>query len=121
VFEGNYCYSAIELEAVERAGQLFSLLAPYHDQVPYQGLVAQEPVAACLGGLASVLGRYDVAERYLKEGTELNVCGGMKYAEARTQLLWGRMLAVRARHGDDERAKGCWNGPVRRPRPMATA
>jgi hypothetical protein len=47
-------------------------------------LTAREPVAFCLGGLASVLSRYDDAERNFEEATELNVRGGMKYAEAHT-------------------------------------
>jgi Flp pilus assembly protein TadD len=67
-------------------------------------LTAREPVAFCLGGLASVLSRYDDAERNFEEATELNVRGGMKYAEAHTQLLWGRMLVARRLQGDLERA-----------------
>jgi len=101
----NYSLAAIRLEAVEPAEQLAALLAPYHDQVPYQGVIGQEPVALCLGGLASVLGRYDEAERYFAEATELNTRGGLRYAEAHTQLLWGCMLSARALPGDSDRAR----------------
>lgn len=101
----NYSLVAIELEAVDPAQQLADLLAPYHDQVAYQGVIGQEPVAVCLGGLASVLHHYDAAETYFAEATELCARGSMKYAEAHAQLLWGRMLAVRGRATDSARAR----------------
>jgi hypothetical protein len=100
-----YSLIAIRLKAVEAAGQLMVLLEPYHDQVPYQGVIGQEPVALCLGGLASILGRYQQAEGYLAAASALNTQGGMKYAEAHTKLLWGQMLAAQAIPADSGRAR----------------
>ncbi len=96
----NYSRAAIDLQAREPAEELLRALAPYHDQVPFTGLIPQPPVATHLGGLASVLGRYDEAEAYFAEATDLNTRGEMKFAESYTQLLWGRMLAARNGLGD---------------------
>ena len=96
---------AIELHAAIPAQQLFDLLAPYHEQIPAVSIGGNPPVACYLGGLAMVLGRYDDAENYFIEATDLNTRGGMKFAAAWTQLLWGRMRAVRSSPGDTERAR----------------
>ena len=58
-----------------------------------------------LGGMAGVLGRYDEAERYFVEADDLNKRGAMRYAEAQTNLWWGRMLLARGGSGDVERAR----------------
>ena len=81
------------------------MLAPFEDQVPHNGLIPQEPVATHLGGLATVLGRYEEAEPYFEKAAELNARGGMRYAEAQTNLLWGRMLRMRNGPGDTDRAR----------------
>ena len=58
-----------------------------------------------LGGMAGVLGRYDEAERFFEEADDLNKRGGMRYAEAQTNLWWGRMLQARGGSSDVERAR----------------
>jgi hypothetical protein len=90
-----YADVAIELRAEGPARKLATLLAPYHEQIPFGGAIALNPVAFYLGGLASVLAQYERAEAYFAEATALNSRGRMKYAEARTHLEWGRMLIVR--------------------------
>jgi hypothetical protein len=47
----------------------------------------------------------DEAEEYLAKAMEFNTRGKMKFSEASTQLLWGRMLAARRGPGDLERAR----------------
>ena len=101
----RYARVAIELEIGDHAGGLFELLAPFHDQVPHNGLTPTEPVAMYLGGLATVLGRYDDAEGYFAEAHDLNTRGGMRFAEAHNNLLWGRMLRTRGGPGDADRAR----------------
>jgi tetratricopeptide (TPR) repeat protein len=100
------CYAsiAVQLRLRERCEELFALLAPFHDQVPCQGVTSREPVAMYLGGLAVLLGRYDASENYFQEADDLNTRGGMLYAEAQTNLWWGRMLRARARSTDLVRA-----------------
>jgi hypothetical protein len=91
----SYALVAVELSATEPALKLYDLLAPYHEQVPFVGTLGFFPAALALGGLASVLGRDDVAEDHFTEAAELTTRGAMKFFGARTSLDWGRMLAAR--------------------------
>jgi tetratricopeptide (TPR) repeat protein len=84
---------------------LIELLAPFRDQVPHNGLLPQPPVAASLGGLATVLDRFEEAESYFVQAAELNTRGEMKFAEAYNKMLWGRMLCTRNGPGDADRAR----------------
>jgi tetratricopeptide (TPR) repeat protein len=106
--DGCLCYSqvAIELGLYDAAEQLLELLLPYRAQVPRTGLITREPVAMFVGGLASVLGRFDQAEENFEHATELNAHGDMRFAETYTQLLWGRMLLARRQPSDVEQARG---------------
>jgi len=101
----SYASIAVQLGLREHCESLFALLAPYHDQVPCQGVTTREPIAMYLGGMAGVLGRYDDAERYFEEAAELNERGAMRYAAAQTNLWWGRMLQERGGSGGVERAR----------------
>jgi hypothetical protein len=96
---------AIELRALEPSLLLFDLLAPYHDQIAYNGLMPHEPVAMYLGALASVLGRYDLVEPYLDEASEFSERAGATFATARAELTRGRMLVDREAPGDRDRAR----------------
>ena len=106
-FEGMIMYATAvtELHLPGPAEQLIALLAPYHDQVPTNTLVSHSPVATFLGGLASVVGRFEQAEVYFEEASELSRRGNMKFAEAQTDVLWGRMLRARDEPGDGVRAR----------------
>jgi len=101
----TYALVAVELRATGPARTLYDLLAPYHEQVPFIGTLGFFPAALALGGLASVLGRYDAAEAHFTHATELTTRGGMKFFATRTQLDWGRMLAARGGPGGLDR--GC--------------
>jgi len=101
----NYATVVIELHLPAQAEQLTILLAPFHNQVPHNTLIAHSPVATFLGGLASVLGRFDEGEAYFREAAALNRRGQMKFAEAHTNILWGRMLRTRKEPGDADRAR----------------
>ena len=106
----NCARVAIELQLVDHCGRLYEMLAPYHDQVPFNGLGPQDPVATYLGGLATVLGRYDDAEQHFREASRLNERGQMLYAAASTDLLWGQMLRRQNQPGDIERARALLEG-----------
>ena len=84
---------------------LFDRLAPWADQVPTTGIVADDPVSHYLGGLATVLGRYDEADAYFAHAAEFNDRADAKFFAARTNLSWGKMLAERNAPGDAERAR----------------
>ena len=101
----SYANVAVQLHLAEHCAEFFALLSPYHDTVPCTGITSREPVAMYLGGLAGELERYDESERYFEEATEVNQRGSMRYAEAMTNLWWGRMLLARGGAGDGERAE----------------
>ena len=96
---------AVELRATGPARKLYDMLAPYHGQVPFIGTLGFFPVALALGGLASVLGRYEEAEASFSEAAELNTRGHMAYSTAYTELWWGQMLVARGGSGDLDRAR----------------
>jgi tetratricopeptide (TPR) repeat protein len=100
-----YALVAIDLRLHDHATTLLDRLMPFHDQVPHDGYVPFEPVATFLGALTTVLGRYEDAESYFREAQDLNTRGGMRFAEAHTKMLWGRMLGRRGAEGDAQRAQ----------------
>jgi class 3 adenylate cyclase len=106
-FDGIIYYArvVIELQLRALAEQLVELLVPYRDQVPHNGLASHPPVATYLGGLTTVLGRYEEAESYFEQAADLNTRGEMRFAEAETNMLWGRMLRARNGPGDADWAR----------------
>ena len=95
--DGMMCYASVaaQLRLIGPAEDLLAKLAPYHDQVACQGVTFRETVATYVGGLASILERYDEAERHFAAADALTVRGGMAYARALNDLWWGRMLESR--------------------------
>ena len=101
-----YAEAAIACRDPKCAGTLFDRLAPWADQVPYcaaSQLIV--PVSHYLGGLATVLGRYDEADAYFAHAAAFNDRPDAKFFAARTNLSWGTMLAERNAPGDNERAR----------------
>jgi class 3 adenylate cyclase/tetratricopeptide (TPR) repeat protein len=96
---------AIERRHAESAARLFERLAPWADQFSAGALSVEGPVSHYLGGLATVLGRYDEAESHFVQSAAVSDRVGAKFFAARTDLLWGRMLAERRVLGDTERAR----------------
>jgi tetratricopeptide (TPR) repeat protein len=101
----SYAMAAVDLRATGPAEKLYDLLTPYHEQVPFIGTLGFVPAALALGGLASVLGRYDMAEAHFTAAIELAARGEMKFFAARTQLDWGRMLATQQGSGAFNRGR----------------
>jgi tetratricopeptide (TPR) repeat protein len=101
----NYAEVAIACRHPKCAGVLFDRLAPWADQAPFGGLTVDSPVSHFLGGLATVLGRYDDADTYFAHAAALNDRANAKFFAARTNLSWGAMLAERHAPGDAERAR----------------
>ena len=101
----DFAEAAIECKDPKYAQPIFERLAPWSAQLPATGGSALGPVSHYLGGLAAVLGRYDQAETYFAQASELSDRMGAKFFAARTDLLWGKMLAERKGPGDSERAQ----------------
>jgi hypothetical protein len=66
---------------------------------------AEGPVSRYLGGLAAVLGRYRVADRYFAHAAAVNDWAEAKFFADRTDLCWGQMLSKRDAPGDAETAR----------------
>jgi tetratricopeptide (TPR) repeat protein len=101
-----YAEAAIECREPRYAEPLFDLLAPWAGQFCTDGgVTAHGPVSHYLGGLATVLGRYDEATAYLSRAAALNARIGAKFFAARTDLTWGRTLVERNAPGDADKAR----------------
>ena len=100
-----YAEAAIACRDPKCSRTLFDRLAPWADQVPYPGLTIDSPVSHYLGGLATVLGRYDEADAYFAHAAALNDRANAKFFAARNNLSWATMLAERNGPGDNERAR----------------
>jgi ATP/maltotriose-dependent transcriptional regulator MalT len=62
-------------------------------------------VSHFLGGLATLLGRYDEADSYFARAAAFNERAQAKFFAAQTDLLWGRMLVERGAGSDSEWAR----------------
>jgi tetratricopeptide (TPR) repeat protein len=101
----NYADAAIECRDLKYARPLFDQLAPWADQLSCTGSTAEGPVSHYLGGLATVLGRYEEADAYFAQSAAFSERVGAKFFAARTDFLWGRMLAERRNPGDIGKAR----------------
>ena len=77
---------------------------------------AEGPVSHYLGGLATVLGRYDEADAYFAQAAAFNDRAGAKFFAARTNLSWGKMLAERNAPGRRRKGPGPAHQGARRRR-----
>jgi len=102
----GYAAAAIECRDPNYAEPLFDRLAPYARMFSTAGgASAQGPVSSYLGGLATVLGRYDEADACFAQSAAMSARIGTKYYAALTDLRWGKMLAERKAPGDTEKAR----------------
>ena len=68
-------------------------------------LVYIGPVSHAFAELATLLGRYDDADRFFTDAHEMNDRMGARYWSARTDTAWAEMLAARGGPGDADRAR----------------
>ena len=101
----EYAEAAIECRHVVAAEGILREIAPFADLVAFSSATCEGPVSHYLGGLAAVLGRYEEAGAYFVRSAALCEHMGARFFGARTDLLWGRMLAERDGPGDRERGR----------------
>jgi tetratricopeptide (TPR) repeat protein len=102
----EYAAAAIACGDPRYAQDLYSILEPWADQFSSAGgLTAEGPVCLYLGGLATVLGQFDDAERHLLHAAGLCERNGMRFFAALTNLIRGRLLLVRGLDGDIDTAR----------------
>jgi class 3 adenylate cyclase len=101
----DFAEAAIECRDPHYAGPLFDRLEPWADQLPATGGSALAPVSYYLGGLATVLGRFDEAESFLAQSAAFCTRAGAKFFAARTDLSLGTLFAARGAPDDTRRAR----------------
>jgi tetratricopeptide (TPR) repeat protein len=104
---GMACYAeaAIECRDPKYAEPMFERLSPWSGRLASDAVTATGPVDQFLGGLATVIGRYDEANAYFAQCSSFCDRVGAKFYAARTDLSWGRMLTERQAPGDIEKAR----------------
>ncbi len=100
-----YAEAAIVVREPRYAAPLFDRLAPWADQFGTVGPSSSGPVSHFVGGLASVLGRYDEANVYFAQSAAMCEQMGAKFFAAQTNLLWGEMLSKREAPSDAGQAR----------------
>ena len=101
----GFAEGAIEVGEPRFARPLFDQLAPWAHQWCTTGITVQGPIGHYVGGLATVLGRFDEAETYFAQAASMSARARAKFFGARTDLLWGRMLIARHNPDDAGRAR----------------
>jgi tetratricopeptide (TPR) repeat protein len=98
----GYAVIAIELDDAEAARHLFPLIEPLANEVAFNGVTSQGPIAAYAGKLASLLGQHDVAERYLLAALDIATEFGWKYHRATTLFALAQARYRQIESLDDE-------------------
>lgn len=104
---GMYCYAeaAIQCRDPKYAGPLPERLVPWAEQSVASGSVtASGLVSTCLGGLTTVLGRYEEADAYFNKSAVSSDRLKAKFFVAVTDLMWGKMRVERGAAGDTVKA-----------------
>jgi hypothetical protein len=104
-----YAEAAIQCSDPLFAAPIFERLSPFADQWLYTDLTTSGPVSRSLGGLATVLGRYDEADALFSNSASSSRLADAKFFMAQTDLCWGSMLAERSAEGDTEKARHLLN------------
>jgi hypothetical protein len=97
------------LRLVERAGELYELLAPFSGQLAAAPGTVFGTVAWALGTLAATLERYEQAEVHFATAAEIEERLGAPIFLARTHAAWARALIARGRPEDLDRAQPMLN------------
>ena len=100
------CEVVALLDDVPRARSLYELLLPFADRcVVLLSFICKGSVASALGLLATVMSRYEEAASHFEAALEVNTRIGSPLWVAHTQHDYARMLLLRGRPADNERAR----------------
>jgi class 3 adenylate cyclase len=93
------------LQAVDQAGELYDLLAPFANQLAVSGAHVYGSIDWALGALAATRSEFLRAEHHFTVAAEIEKRLGAPLLLARTQTHWARSLIGHGRLGDVERAQ----------------
>jgi DNA-binding SARP family transcriptional activator/tetratricopeptide (TPR) repeat protein len=82
----GYSILALDLEDAAAAAVLLPAIEPFVDEVSFNGVTSQGPVAAYVGKLLTLLGRHEEAERRLLEALTMVEAFGWEYHRASTLI-----------------------------------
>ena len=97
------------LAIVDRAGELYELLAPFSGQLAATPPAVYGTIAWALGTLAATLERHEQAEGHFAAAAEIEERLGAPLFLARTRADWARVLIARGRFEDRDRAQHMLN------------
>jgi DNA-binding SARP family transcriptional activator/tetratricopeptide (TPR) repeat protein len=100
-----YSEAAIRLGSLDAARVLCELLGPWEAQITYMGVATEGPVTHYLGGLETVVGRFDTAARHLERARRVSRAVGARFFAARAELALAELLVKRGRRPDVTRAQ----------------
>jgi hypothetical protein len=92
----GYAVLAVDLGDRDAARLLFPIIEPFAAEVAFNGGSSQGPVSAYLGKLASLLGRHDVADGYLRAALDTTLAFGWEYHRATTLISLAQSRVRRA-------------------------
>lgn len=90
-----FAEAAIRIEHVDAAAVLYERLVPFSNQVAFLGTTCEGPISHYLGGMATVLGRFDEARHHFDEALLFAHSADSPYFQARTAIEAG-WLAYRS-------------------------
>jgi tetratricopeptide (TPR) repeat protein len=85
-----YAVLAVELEDRAAAAELLPVITPHADEVAFNGVTSQGPIAAYVGKLASLVGEHDLAEDHLHAALATATAFGWTYHRATTLFALGQ-------------------------------
>lgn len=97
--------ACVQLGDAETAGKLYALLLPHRGLMAMGMTIWLGPVAHHLGLLATLLERYDEADRLFADAAAAQEQMDARAGLVHTHLEWARMLRLRARPEDGARAR----------------
>lgn len=102
----EYADAAIACKDARFAQPLYDILTPWADQFSSAGgLSAEGPVSLYLGGLATILGRHDLAEQHLSHAEDVCTKNALGFFATLTKLRRAQLLIVRRRTADLDLAR----------------
>ncbi len=104
---GTLTELTIMLEEREAAARIYDLLSPYENRIIQMApaVLYLQAGSHYLGGLATVLGRFDDAQRHFEAAIELNSRMRARGMVAYSRCYYARMLFRRRESGDLEKAR----------------
>ena len=96
----GYSILALDLEDATAAALLLPAIEPFADEVSYNGVTSQGPVAAYVGKLLTLFGRYDEAESRLLQSLTMAESFGWEYHRASTLVALTHNRAAATGHLD---------------------